>query len=79
MTETADFFKKFWTMNECCSIALKSRTFFLYHKEFLQKTETGVYIDAEFVKKIVERDLINAREERTRLKSKIRVINKIKF
>ena len=79
MTETADFFKKFWTMNECCSIALKSRTFFLYHKEYLRKTEKGVFVDAEFVKKIVERDLINAREERTRLKSKIRVINKIKF
>jgi hypothetical protein len=79
MTETADFFKKFWTMNECCSIALKSRTFFLYHKEYLRKTENGVFVDAEFVKKIVERDLINAREERTRLKSKIRVINKIKF
>ena len=79
MTETADFFKKFWTMNECCSIALKSRTFFLYHKEYLRKTENGVFVDAEFVKKIVERDLINAREGRTRLKSKIRVINKIKF
>ena len=79
MTETADFFKKFWTINECCSIALKSRTFFLYHKEYLRKTENGVFVDAEFVKKIVERDLINAREERTRLKSKIRVINKIKF
>ena len=79
MTETADFYKKFWTMNECCSIALKSRTFFLYHKEYLRKTENGVFVDAEFVKKIVERDLINAREERTRLKSKIRVINKIKF
>ena len=79
MTETEDFFKKFWTMNECCSIALKSRTFFLYHKEYLRKTENGVFVDAEFVKKIVERDLINAREERTRLKSKIRVINKIKF
>ena len=79
MTETADFFKKFWTMNECCSIAMKSRTFFLYHKEYLRKTENGVFVDAEFVKKIVERDLINAREERTRLKSKIRVINKIKF
>ena len=53
MTETADFFKKFWTMNECCSIALKSRTFFLYHKEYLRKTENGVFVDAEFVKKIV--------------------------
>ena len=79
MTETADFFKKFWTMNECCSIALKSRTFFLYHKEYLRKTENGVFVDAEFVKKIVERDLINAREERTRLNSKIRVLNKTKF
>jgi len=79
MTETADFFKKFWTMNECCSIALKSRTFFLYHKEYLRKTENGVFVDAEFVKKIVERDLINAREEKNRLSRKIKITNKIKL
>ena len=78
MTETEEFLKHYWPMNECGSIALKSRTFFL-HTYRAWETETGVYIDAEFVKKIVERDLINAREERTRLKSKIRVINKIKF
>jgi hypothetical protein len=66
-------------MNECCSIALKSRTFFLYHKECLRKTENGVFVDAEFVKKIVERDLINAREEKNRLSRKIKITNKIKF
>ena len=79
MTETEEFLKHYWPMNECCSIALKSRTFFLYHKEFLMKTETGVYIDAEFVKEIVERDLINAREEKNRLSRKIKITNKIKF
>ena len=79
MTETEEFLKHYWPMNECCSIALKSRTFFLYHKEYLRKTENGVFVDAEFVKKIVERDLINAREERNRLSRKIKITNKIKF